>query len=75
MPRDPDSCPRCGLINPPGNIQCDTCHAPMDSPLSWRQQRRNLARLLSGLLAVGAFMAVATLWRTVSSLASALLGQ
>jgi hypothetical protein len=51
--RDPDACPRCGLINPPGQGRCDTCGQLMSAAPSWAQRNREAAYLLGGLAAVG----------------------
>lgn len=65
MPRDPDACPRCGLINPPGQLRCDTCGAPMDAPLVWAQRHPDLAHVGRGLGLIGAYLLDRLIWKAI----------
>jgi hypothetical protein len=63
VPRDPDACPRCGLINPPGQPRCDTCGSPMDAPLVWAQRHPDLAHLGRGLRIIGSSLVDRLIWK------------
>jgi hypothetical protein len=65
VPRNPDTCPRCGLINPPGQRRCDTCGAPMDAPPVWAQRHPDLAHLGRGLHAIGSYLLDRLIWKAI----------
>ncbi len=49
MPRDPDACPRCGLLNNPGQEHCDSCGSPMNADAAWSVEHHDTVYLLRGL--------------------------
>lgn len=63
--RDPDACPRCGLINPSGQSRCDTCGSPMDAPLVWAQRHRGLAHLGRALGGIGSYFLGRLIWKAI----------